>query len=54
MSGNGQPYLKFFELACDHESFCIQKNVTNSQEIRFGHQETGTDDNHCGICQDLV
>ena len=27
MFDNGQPYLKFFELTCDNESFCFQKNM---------------------------
>ena len=52
MFDNSQAYLNFFELACDDESFCIQKYVTNPEEIRFGHQKTGTDDSHCGFCQD--
>ena len=28
MFGNCQPYLKFFELACDDESFCAHKCIT--------------------------
>lgn len=27
MFDNGQPYLKFFELTCDNEFFCFQKNM---------------------------